>query len=121
MTMTINLPWFPAEVRPNARHHWAKVAEAKKLYRTACWALTREAVGIPDMHETGDIHLVIEFFPPSRRAYDLDNCLAAFKAGLDGIADGLKVNDKRFTLTIAMRPEVRGMIRVTVDTKGDKT
>lgn len=119
--MIINLPWFPAEVRPNARHHWAKVAEAKKRYRTACWALTRESVGNPQLPEEGEIHLVIEFFPPSRRAYDLDNCLAAFKAGLDGIADALRVNDKRFTLTIAIRPEVRGMVRVTIDTKGNKT
>jgi hypothetical protein len=31
------------------------------------------------------------------------------------------VNDKRFTLTIAIRPEVRGMVRVTINTKGNTT
>ena len=93
--MIVNLPWFPADCRPNARSHWAKVAEAKKRYRTACWALTKESVGNPQLPDEGEIHLVIEFFPPSRRAYDLDNCLAAFKAGLDGIADALRVNDKK--------------------------
>lgn len=113
--MILNLPWFPADCRPNARTHWAKVAEAKKRYRAACCVLTREVVGNPQLPEEGEIHLAIEFFPPSRRAYDLDNCLAAFKAGLDGIADALRVNDKRFTLTIAVRPEVRGMIRVTLN------
>lgn len=35
------------------------------------------------------------FYPP-HSGYDLDNCLAALKSGLDGMADGLKVNDRMF-------------------------
>jgi crossover junction endodeoxyribonuclease RusA len=33
---------------------------------------------------------------PDKRHRDADNCLAASKAGLDGVADALIVDDKRF-------------------------
>jgi crossover junction endodeoxyribonuclease RusA len=112
--MIVNLPWFPATLSPNARKHWAEVAEAKKRYRMACWALTRESVGNPMLPEQGEIHIKIEFFPPTNRKYDLDNLLASIKAGLDGVADALRVDDSRFTLTICKRQEVRGMIRLTI-------
>jgi crossover junction endodeoxyribonuclease RusA len=61
----------------------------------------------------GPIHLDIEFMPPNKRAHDLDNCLAAMKAGLDGIADAWGVNDQRFTLTIYKADRVGGMVKIT--------
>jgi crossover junction endodeoxyribonuclease RusA len=33
---------------------------------------------------------------PDKRHRDADNCLAAAKAGLDGMADALGVNDRHF-------------------------
>ena len=42
------------------------------------------------------IPVSIVFVSPDKRHRDLDNCLAAAKAQLDGIADALGVNDKRF-------------------------
>lgn len=41
-------------------------------------------------------HLKITFYPPTKANRDIDNCLASIKAGLDGIADGLAINDKFF-------------------------
>lgn len=35
-------------------------------------------------------------FHPPHSNYDLDNCLAALKAALDGVAMALKMNDKMF-------------------------
>lgn len=48
----------------------------------------------------GSIHLKITFLPPSRRHFDLDGLLSRIKSGLDGVADGLGVDDNRFALTI---------------------
>ena len=44
----------------------------------------------------GDIPVSIVFVAPDKRNRDLDNCLAAAKPQIDGIADALGVNDKRF-------------------------
>lgn len=112
--MIVNLPWFPRECSPNARVHWSKLAEMKKRYREACYLLTKESVGNPCLPDTGDIHITIEFFPPAKHRYDLDNLLASIKSGLDGVAQALKVDDSRFTLTICKKPEIRGMIRLTI-------
>lgn len=106
------LPWPPKELSPNARLHWSKVAKAKKSYRQISWALGLEAK--IQASRTGDdpIHLGITFFPPDRRGRDTDNMFAAMKAGLDGIADALQVNDKRFVFTITVSKETKGQVKV---------
>ncbi|MNG13298.1 hypothetical protein D3C84_969700 [compost metagenome] len=48
------------------------------------------------------------FCPPNRRAYDDDNLLARFKAGRDGIADGLGIDDKNFVTTLNIGDPVPG-------------
>lgn len=112
--MYVDLPWYPRELSPNAREHWSVSARKKKEYKIACWALTKEAIGNPQLPD-GKINLTIEFFPPSRRHYDLDNCLASIKSGLDGVALALGVNDRRFNPMPIMREEVRGLIRLTIN------
>jgi crossover junction endodeoxyribonuclease RusA len=79
---------------------------------SAClfYAGKADGLGFP---EEGPIHLDIEFVPPNKRAHDLDNCLAAIKAGLDGVADAWGVNDQRFTLTIHKADRVGGMVKIT--------
>lgn len=47
-----------------------------------------------------------------RRAYDLDNALARMKAGLDGLADVLGVDDSRWSLSIARADAVGGYVQV---------
>ena len=105
------LPWPPRTLSPNAREHWGAVANAKKKYRLAAYMLAKQSKW--DFPADGAIHLDIEFIPPNRRAHDLDNCLAAIKAGLDGLADGWGVNDKRFTLTIKKADRVGGMVKIS--------
>ena len=41
------------------------------------------------------------FIPPDRRSYDRDNLVARMKAGIDGLADALSINDKRFNTVIS--------------------
>ena len=112
--MIVNLPWPPKELSPNARQHWAKTAKYKKDYRIACWALTKEAVGIEKRFKDEKLMVDVEFYPPSKRHYDLDNCLASLKAGLDGVADAVLVNDRNFRLTVRMQEEVLGLVRLTI-------
>ncbi len=35
-SLHFTLPWPPADLSPNARQHWSKLARAKKADRTAC-------------------------------------------------------------------------------------
>ena len=60
------------------------------------------------------VHLT--FVPPDRRLRDADNCIAAAKAGLDGLADALGVNDRRFVLSseLLTNGEIGGVVRVQV-------
>jgi crossover junction endodeoxyribonuclease RusA len=108
----IVLPWPPRELSPNARVHWAAKGRAAKSYRSACfWIAKRD--GKPLDHD-GRLHVLVEFVPPDRRSRDRDNMLASIKAGLDGLAEALGVNDSRFDLTIRVADEIGGMVRVSV-------
>lgn len=112
--MRILLPWPPTTLSPNARLHWAKLAKAKKAYREACaWQAIQQ--GAQPM-QADKLHLTLTFVPPTRRQYDLDNALARIKAGLDGLADVLKVDDKHWSLTIRKGEGVGGFVEVAIDT-----
>ena len=110
----IILPWPPSELSPNKRQHWAKLAGAKKIYRAAC-ATQARLQGL-DRMTAQQLHLSLIFYPPTRRAYDLDNLLARMKAGLDGLADVLGVDDSRWTLEISKssEPTKGGFVHVTI-------
>lgn len=114
--MIIDLPWPPKELSPNARNHWAVTARAKKIYRTACWGLTKERIKTQSFKDCDKILLKITFYPPSKRHYDLDNCVASMKAGLDGIADALQVNDNKFEIDPKWGDKVLGMVTVEICT-----
>lgn len=113
----IVLPWPPSSLSPNTRQHWSKLAKAKKLYRHECWAQAK-AQGVVKS-DTDRLHLSIVFVPPSRRAFDLDNCLARLKSGLDGLADALVVDDKHWSLSIAKSPEIGGMVKIKIERRAD--
>mgnify|MGYP003868739201 CR=1 FL=1 len=63
---------------------------------------------------TDSLHLDITFSPPTRRSFDLDNALAAAKAGFDGISDALQVDDKHWTLSIRKGDTVGGHIFIKI-------
>lgn len=110
--LEITLPWPPKELSPNARIHWAQLAKAKKAYRAAC-AWTAREQGVRPL-QADKLHLSLTFYPPNRRAFDLDNALARMKSGLDGLADVLGVDDKNWSLNIALAEEIGGMVKVEV-------
>jgi hypothetical protein len=113
----LTLPWPPKDLSPNARVHWSRRSKAAKAYRELCfWEAKRllAAGGWQDLPEEGDLHLWIDFYPPDRRHRDDDNMLASFKAGRDGLADAMKINDKRFRSHPYVKETVAGMIKVRI-------
>lgn len=110
----ITLPWPPKQLSPNARVHWAQKARAAKKYKKDCFILTKQAeVELP---KTDKLHLFVDFYQPDNRKRDQDNIEASMKAGYDGIADALGVNDSRFVIHPFVRDEIikGGMVIITI-------
>ena len=107
------LPWPPAALSPNARGHWSRRSKAAKAYRMQCFLFALQA-GL--VAPEGRILLDLEFLPPTRRRRDDDNLTAAFKAGRDGLADALGIDDNRFVSLVRLsdEPHQGGAVRVTL-------
>jgi crossover junction endodeoxyribonuclease RusA len=89
----IELPFPPASLSGHNKGHWhAKSGVVKKHREWAKLATLAACVPVPD---EGDIRLSITFYPPDRRG-DRTNFPNRAKPLIDGIADALKVNDRRF-------------------------
>lgn len=110
----ITLDWPPRQLSPNARVHYrvkspitkGYLAHASNTTRVACHDHSlRDRI---DPHSDDPITLEIEFHPPDARRRDLDNMLSSIKAGLDGIAEALGVNDQRFALRLTRGQPVKG-------------
>ena len=114
----ITLPWPPRVLHPNARPHWATKSKAVKAYRSAAgWSTKASGDRVKG---GGAVELYIVFYPPNKCKHDLDGCLSAMKAGIDGIADALGVDDSRFTLRIERGQVVKGgAVIVIVEEKKD--
>lgn len=114
----LTLPWPPRELSPNARVHWRVRHKHSKAYRQLCGVLAiQHKRNLPE----GRLHFVVIFCPPDRRHYDDDNLLARFKAGRDGIADGLGVNDKNFVTTLSIGDATRGgLVLVRIHQVGEQ-
>lgn len=112
--MNFTLPWPPSALNPNVRQHWRKHASAKKAYRAACaWTARSQGVTAAPAEK---LSVSLVFVPPDRRRRDLDNLIASMKAGLDGLADALGVDDNRFTLSAELLTDgtIGGFVRVSV-------
>lgn len=107
--MNVEFPWPPKELTPNfkRRKHWSAYRKPTSVYRTTCMWLTREAkIGVA----AGDVPVLmtITFYPPDRRRRDDDGMIAAFKAGRDGMADALGIDDHAFRPTYKIAEPVKG-------------
>lgn len=107
--MKITLPWPPRCLHPNDRSHWRIVRAAAKTARGDAFLLTRAAMGRGrPLFTEGRANLRLTFCPPNKRKHDLDGCLSANKAALDGIADALGLDDSKFALMLERGPVVKG-------------
>lgn len=110
---------YPAKALwPNGRAHWAaKAREAKKLKREAYYATKAASIKLGDAPIP--IHITVH---PKRTgpAPDRDNCIAAAKNALDGIADALGVNDKYFAApTVSISDQRTGQFVITIGSTGE--
>lgn len=113
MSLEVIFGWPPKELNPNFRAHWSVKSKATKAYKTACWALAKES-GITAPATEGRLHLWIDFYPPDRRHRDDDNMIASFKAGRDGLALALGIDDKRFITHPFVSEEIGGMVKIRI-------
>lgn len=117
----VDLPWPPSGCRPNgAKGNWRAKHRASDAYKADCAILCR-AAGLRKID--GDVrpHLTLRYCPPTRARYDMDNNLAATKAGIDAIAAAIGIDDHLFDYTL-VRGEVGkpGRVEVTItETAGD--
>lgn len=107
-------PYPPAILNPNGRAHWSKRSPVAKAYRQECWALALAAGLHMLVVPAGPIRVRLDFFPPDHVRRDDDNAVAAFKAGRDGIADAMKVDDSRFATVAHFHPEPRACVVVSI-------
>ncbi len=113
--MKIELPWPPTETHPNSRKHWAVKMRVVKNYRHQCYMAAR-SYRIDPAYE-GDFEIKLVFRPKVNRKRDVDNLIAQVKAGLDGLADALQIDDSRFkTLTGTIGETHKpGIVEVTLE------
>ena len=109
----VSLPYPHKALWPNGRVHWGeKAREVKKHKRWAYDAMRAASFCIAD--SPIPVHITVH---PKRTGPlpDRDNCIAAAKAYLDGIADYLCVNDRHFAApTVEFAPERTGQFCITV-------
>lgn len=114
--MIVTYPWMPKQLNPNARVHYQVYNKWFQDYKYATCLLTQEAK-LPTV--CGDkIWLGITFYKPDKRRRDLDNCLSAFKAGLDGISLATGIDDSKFALAIDIADQIGGYVKVNFNYEG---
>lgn len=98
MNHSARLPWPPQVLSPNARpDRRTHAASAKKYRRDCAYACMAAKLAVPA--GDGALILYMDFYPPrgsEKRPYDDDGLVARFKAGRDGVADALGINDREF-------------------------
>ena len=105
--MIIELPWPPHQLNPNKRLHWAVKRKFTKGYRASCFFAVIDA-NIEGFEPGERLPVKVTFHPPDRRKRDRDNMIAAFKAGQDGLADALGIDDAILVPTYDTGDPVKG-------------
>ena len=114
--MILLLPYPPSSLNPNSRLHPMALHRAKKAYKqTVMWeAKAQGASKVP----AEALVVNVCFAAPDKRARDLDNVIAAFKAGQDGLAEVLGVDDSKWTVSHGFAfPKKPGRVVVEIGPK----
>lgn len=112
-TLAITLPWPSRSLSPNARVHWRRLADVKKLAKRDAFYAAMS--GRKEKIDAPTIKASVTFSPPDRRARDTDNMISSMKAAFDGIADAIGIDDSKWTLHIQPVAEPVKGGRVTVE------
>ena len=94
--ITLELPWPEKKLSPNSRAHWrAKAAYQKQAHLTG-YVTMRKWMEHARIVMDATVPVTLIFCPPDNRGRDLDNLVASCKHMLDGIADALDYDDRKF-------------------------
>lgn len=110
------LPWPSRALHPNARGHWSLRYKAAKIARRNATLLAMEAGWNKAKWPDGPLHVWIDGYPTDLRRRDADGLLSSLKAALDGIADTMGIDDRRFVPHPWVKDEVRkgGEVRIRI-------
>lgn len=109
--MNFTVPYPPKTLNPNTRTHWGTKNRVAQKYKNDCYLMAKS---VKPKFTDKDIYLSLIFHPGKVRRRDLDNCLASFKAGLDGISAAWGIDDSRFKLLPAIG-EVKKLSCVAIE------
>lgn len=104
-SVLIELPFPPASLSGHNTGHWRSKSGIVAKHRE--WAKNATLAAKPLVPEVGDIRISFTFYPPDNRS-DRCNFPNRIKPAIDGIAEALKVNDKRFLPTYHFAEPVKG-------------
>lgn len=114
--LQIIVPFPDSCLLPNRRNgqHWRATQAAKlEAHDAGKIAALQAAFGMEPLPPR-NVDVTIVFTPPDRRKRDVDGMLSALKPTLDGIAEGLGIDDSQFNPIHIHRGEPINGGRVTV-------
>ncbi|MCC6480309.1 MAG: hypothetical protein IT552_14020 [Sphingomonadaceae bacterium] len=117
--LTIVLPFPPSSLTPHAKGYWRAKHAATKAYRALC-AQEAMAQGLRQVSAKAIRARVTLHRPNLRRDYQ--NCISCFKAGVDGLADRIGVDDRYWKIDFVDgeldRPKGRVVVEIEVVNNG---
>ena len=123
-SITVTLPWPPAECSPNSRAHWAKRSNiAQQAHDWAYWATElQNYYTYSRLVFEESIQAHYEFQRPDKRKRDLDNFVARCKPYLDGICKRAGIDDSQIKHTVAEWGDKHpgGQVVITLETMDDE-
>lgn len=121
-SISIDLPWPPRVLSPNARPNRYYKAQVFKETRLGVKVVTLNrlrAAGLESIEPKGDglLNIQLVLTPPINRRRDEDNMVANCKAVFDGISEAVKVNDHFFHLReqVWNKAKSPGKLQVIID------
>lgn len=95
------LSWPAQALWVNRRAHWATKHRAQKAQKNEAWVMALAAGWKRAPADATSVLINLTFCAPTRTSrYDLDGALSACKGALDGLAEGLGVDDSTFIPTL---------------------
>ena len=117
--LQIIVPFPDSSLLPNNKNgqSWRTTQRAKLSAKQAGMIAALEAMQGSDKLPPRNVDVTIVFTPPDRRRRDVDGMLSALKPTLDGIAEGLGVDDSRFNPVHIHRgePIQGGKVTIIID------
>lgn len=109
---TVFLPFPDSALSGHNKGHWRTVNPVKNKHKE--WARVATQEVLKPVREEGDIRVHVRFIPPDRRG-DRFNFPNRIKPYIDGVADAMGVNDKRFLPSFEyLSPSKPGCVEIEV-------